>query len=281
MPILDGYRATHLLRHHAPYKDISRIQDIPIVAMTASAIQGDREKCERAGMDDYLAKPVKRATLERMLLKWFSESKRAVEPRPGIARFSSEHDSECLDGSVTSERFSPIKAVSKPPRMPELPEQPLSPSQANGPVVAGTVQGLEDEGERGLRRVEAEETASRLRDDKLVMASSESKTGPENAKVKRPPMPRLQLSEYNIQKLNRSNEESTPQVDSTPEPSTPPPHQPDTAASPSSNQATELSSTDSPSAVSQIGSLRALAPIPPKRISSDRSDSTARPSVHG
>ena len=41
--------------------------------MTASAIQGDREKCEAAGMDDYLAKPVKKSNIERMLIKWAIE----------------------------------------------------------------------------------------------------------------------------------------------------------------------------------------------------------------
>lgn len=65
MPVLDGYNATHVLRHHEPYRSIEKICKIPIVAMTASAIQGDREKCERAGMDDYLAKPVKRGCWKR------------------------------------------------------------------------------------------------------------------------------------------------------------------------------------------------------------------------
>jgi CheY-like chemotaxis protein/anti-sigma regulatory factor (Ser/Thr protein kinase) len=68
MPIIDGYKCTHLLRHHLPYKTF--VNEIPIVAMTASAVQGDKEKCKRAGMDDYLAKPVKRNTLERMLVRW-------------------------------------------------------------------------------------------------------------------------------------------------------------------------------------------------------------------
>lgn len=68
MPIIDGYKCTHLMRHHRPYKGF--IHDVPIVAMTASAIQGDREKCKKAGMDDYLAKPVTMAILERMLIRW-------------------------------------------------------------------------------------------------------------------------------------------------------------------------------------------------------------------
>jgi CheY-like chemotaxis protein len=68
MPVVDGYRCTHALRHHAPYKTF--VRDVPIIAMTASAIQGDREKCTRAGMDDYLAKPVRSKTLEKMLVRW-------------------------------------------------------------------------------------------------------------------------------------------------------------------------------------------------------------------
>ena len=50
MPVLDGYRATHLIRHHSPYAAIASIRSLPIIAMTASAIQGDREKCTQAGM---------------------------------------------------------------------------------------------------------------------------------------------------------------------------------------------------------------------------------------
>lgn len=50
MPVLDGYRATHLIRHHSPHSGIASIRTLPIVAMTASAIQGDKEKCTAAGM---------------------------------------------------------------------------------------------------------------------------------------------------------------------------------------------------------------------------------------
>ena len=51
MPILDGYSATHAIRTEAPWKDMPEVRRVPIVAMTASAIQGDREKCTLAGMD--------------------------------------------------------------------------------------------------------------------------------------------------------------------------------------------------------------------------------------
>ena len=68
MPVIDGYKCTHLVRHHLPYR--TYVQDVPIVAMTASAIQGDQEKCKKAGMDDYLSKPVQSKTLEKMLVRW-------------------------------------------------------------------------------------------------------------------------------------------------------------------------------------------------------------------
>jgi CheY-like chemotaxis protein len=67
MPIRDGYSATHAIRTEAPWKDIPEIRSVPIVAMTASAIQGDKEKCQLAGMDDYLAKPVKGKVLEKAI----------------------------------------------------------------------------------------------------------------------------------------------------------------------------------------------------------------------
>ncbi|RWA09850.1 hypothetical protein EKO27_g5256 [Xylaria grammica] len=63
MPVLDGYEATKLLRQD-PNEEV---RSILVIAMTASAIQGDREKCLAAGMNDYLAKPVKADLLKRKL----------------------------------------------------------------------------------------------------------------------------------------------------------------------------------------------------------------------
>lgn len=92
MPIIDGYRATHIIRHHSPYNHSTR--NIPIVAMTASAIQGDREKCKKAGMDDYLAKPVKGKTLEKMLVRWAINRR---VPKSEIQEYD-EEGSDCVEG---------------------------------------------------------------------------------------------------------------------------------------------------------------------------------------
>ncbi len=65
MPRMDGYEATHKIRQ---FKNTPETESrIPIIALTANAMQGDREKCLHAGMDDYLAKPVKKERLFEMI----------------------------------------------------------------------------------------------------------------------------------------------------------------------------------------------------------------------
>ena len=59
---MDGYQATRLIRE--------RGDDIPIIAMTANAMEGERERCADAGMDDYVAKPVDFAALAATVRKW-------------------------------------------------------------------------------------------------------------------------------------------------------------------------------------------------------------------
>jgi CheY-like chemotaxis protein len=73
MPVMDGYEATTRIRENER-KTGTRV---PIVAMTASAMAGDRDKCLAAGMDDYISKPVKKELLRTALERWAG---RAPEP---------------------------------------------------------------------------------------------------------------------------------------------------------------------------------------------------------
>jgi CheY-like chemotaxis protein/HPt (histidine-containing phosphotransfer) domain-containing protein len=93
MPVMDGYTATRIARQNEAAQPGKHIA---IIAMTANAMAGDREKCLKAGMDDYLSKPLNRALLEQTLRKWLPAGARTrtaapiapavpVPPRPSMA----------------------------------------------------------------------------------------------------------------------------------------------------------------------------------------------------
>ncbi len=84
MPVLDGYGATAAILEQAPD------DHPPIIAVTAHAMSGDRDKCLAAGMDDYLSKPFNTLQLQAMLKKWLPGSAFMSKPTPAPLPSSDE-----------------------------------------------------------------------------------------------------------------------------------------------------------------------------------------------
>jgi two-component system, sensor histidine kinase and response regulator len=75
MPGMDGLEAARAIRDSEPEGE-----RLPVIAMTANAMAGDREVCLKSGMDDYLAKPVKPDELRAIFRKWCSDASGLVHP---------------------------------------------------------------------------------------------------------------------------------------------------------------------------------------------------------
>ncbi|KAF1912413.1 hypothetical protein BDU57DRAFT_458502 [Ampelomyces quisqualis] len=213
MPIRDGYSATHAIRTEAPWKNMPEVRRVPIVAMTASAIQGDREKCQLAGMDDYLAKPVKGKILEKMLVKW------AIQGRRKTAKtILSTSEDDRHGGTSTSAPFSTARPSGKDqPEIAGLQVEPETTAQALTAQLdrlhfeedAALARSAESDGDRALRRIQAEERDTMLRDDKLLALTGpdllrhKSQNGSDEAEATMP------LTEENIEKLVHGQEGSS------------------------------------------------------------------------
>jgi CheY-like chemotaxis protein len=79
MPEMDGFEATALIRE----KEAATGSHIPIVAITADVVEGVREKCLDAGMDDYITKPFSSLQLQEILLSWLPGKLTGAEPMAG------------------------------------------------------------------------------------------------------------------------------------------------------------------------------------------------------
>ena len=84
MPVMDGMAATAEIRRHEQLQ--GRARELPIIAITANALQGDRETCLAAGMDDYLSKPFTQRTLADTLARWIALPRAATVHHDDAAR---------------------------------------------------------------------------------------------------------------------------------------------------------------------------------------------------
>ena len=100
MPVLDGYGATRRWREIEQARRATH--RLPIVAMTANAMAGDRQKCLDAGMDDYLPKPVTKGELERCIERWRGASLAVPETLPPLEE-TAVRSPPVLDDSVLDE----------------------------------------------------------------------------------------------------------------------------------------------------------------------------------
>ncbi len=105
MPGMDGFEATRRIR------DLQAASGKfgPIVAMTAHAMKGDRERCLEAGMDDYLAKPIDRTELKRVVEKWMGRSEPAAETRPAVASVDNLAKGLGIDGDTMNDLIEVFK----------------------------------------------------------------------------------------------------------------------------------------------------------------------------
>ena len=109
MPVLDGYDATRLIRKD----EDPTVRSVLVIAMTASAIRGDREKCLEAGMNNYLAKPVKAAVLKTMLEDYLNQTPRQI---PDLQTKANGFAKQAL--SESSKEIAPAAAAASKPSRP-------------------------------------------------------------------------------------------------------------------------------------------------------------------
>ncbi len=164
MPVMDGYQAAGEIRRLALSDRSGR--KLPIIALTANVMQGDRERCLAAGMDDYLGKPLRREDVRRTLERWL----------PHLA-------SVAADDGTTIHPASPA-ALATPGRGPDSPAEPATPGRGPESRAALATPGGEVLDPKALESIrEMDRTGSRKLLDKLAALYKE-KTPVDNAALK-------------------------------------------------------------------------------------------------
>jgi len=100
MPEMDGFNATRAIRAQ------SRHVHLPILAMTANAMEGDREKCLAAGMNDHIAKPITADDLYAMLARWTCPDAKIILTEPPAVNKTPATGDSCLDTKIAIARLA-------------------------------------------------------------------------------------------------------------------------------------------------------------------------------
>ncbi len=140
MPVKDGYTASREWRQHELDNGLPRL---PIIAMTANAMAGDRQKCLDAGMDDYLSKPVDRRLLEATIARWLQHRPASAmatplpsQPSTGAPQPAPARPAPAAPGTIPARPAAPAPAAAQRPAPPLLPPRPNSlPPAAARPIV--------------------------------------------------------------------------------------------------------------------------------------------------
>ena len=120
MPVMDGFAATSAIRRHE--REAGRARTLPVIAITANALQGDREACLAAGMDDYLSKPFTQQQLAGVIGRWVAlplgaerqhHDLSAPAPAPAAARPPSPPSSPSRHDPVNLAALENIRALSR------------------------------------------------------------------------------------------------------------------------------------------------------------------------